>query len=220
MKNLTRKIVCALMAVTMVFVLFGCGKSGADDTEKFIGTWNAKIDMTDLFNENFQQGMGESGDDLSGYFNIDKFELTMVFTFKEDGTYSMTVDKAGLNKTVDDLKDDLKDGLTTYFEDMIAENELGMSLDEVLGYLEISMDELIDASLGSDMIDGLVEAFEAHGKWKAEKGKLYTSESVNDDIDESGYELYEFTSGGIKLSEPEGVKDDLGVFPMLLTKVN
>lgn len=59
------------------------------------------------------------------------------------------------------------------------------------------------------------------GTWKATEakdGKLYTTDSVDDDIDENSYELYEITSDGIKLSEPEGVEDDLGIFPLVMTK--
>ena len=219
MKSAARKIASALMAVSMVFVLFGCGNSGAGDKEKFIGTWNAKVDMTELFNDNFQQGMGESGVDLADYFNIDRFELTMIFTFNEDGTYSIVVDEGLLSNTFENVKSDLKDGMTSYFEDMIAAEGVDMSLDEMLDYLGTTLDELIDESIGDDLYDEIAEEFAVSGKWDAANGKLYMTESVSEDIDKNTYDLYEITSGGIKLSEPEGVEDDMGIFPLLLTKI-
>lgn len=216
MSKLKRSVVGVLMLVSMALVLVSCGSSG--DKDKFVGAWEANVNLTDFVNEQFQAGFEQVGEDASEYFNIDEFEFKMLFTFNDDDTYSISVDKDSLNNSLETIKGNFKDGFTAYVEDTITTMGLDMSVDEMLALSGMSMDDVINAGFGDEIIDGMLGEFEANGKWEAKDGKLYTTESVNDDIDENAYELYEITSDGIKLSEPEGVEDEIGIFPIVLTK--
>ena len=216
MSKVKRTVVSVLMLLSMALILVSCGSSG--DKEKFVGTWEANVNLTDFVNEQFQAGFDQVGEDASEYFNIDEFEFKMLFTFNDDDTYSISVDEDSLNNSVETIKGNFKDGFTAYVEDMIASMGLEMSVDEMMAMSGMSMDDVINAGFGDEIIGGMIEEFEVNGNWDAKDGKLYTTESVNDDIDENSYELYEITSDGIKLSEPEGVEDELGIFPIVLTK--
>lgn len=220
MKRTIRKMVCVLMIAAMVLALVGCGGSGKNnDKEKFLGTWKVDVDMTDIINGGLTEGMDQIDASASEYFNISKFDLTVIFTFNDDGTYSMDVDDDSFNSSVDGVKEDIKAGFIKYFEDMIAGMGLDMSVDEVLEASGMSIESLIDESLTSEMFDSMIEEFEVSGKWKVEKGKLYLTESADDDFDEENFDYYEISEEGIKLYIPEGMEDETGLYPMYLTKV-
>ena len=215
MSNLRRRAVSILMVVAMALALFSC--SSPSDKEKFIGTWKAAIDVTDTVTE----GLAQEGGEIADYINLGKFEFVLLFTFNEDGTYSMSADENSLNDSIENVKVALKDGLTKYCEEMIADTGLDMSVDDVLMLSTgMSMDEMIEEGFSDDLFSGAIEEIESSGKWNAEDGKLYISDSMAGDIDETSYVPYEITSNEIKLAKPEGFEDDLGMFPMVLTKVN
>lgn len=219
MSRVKRNIVSILVAASMMSVLFGCG-SNADnsDKEKFVGTWETSIDLTDAVNEEIQNSLDAANADIGEYLNINKFELTLLFEFNDDDTYSLYADESSLDNNIEDLKVDFKDGITAYFEGVIADQGLGMSVDDVLATSGLSLDDLVDECVSDDMFDGVIDEFAAEGKWKAENGKLYATDGVDEDFAENKYQPYEFTSDGIKLLKAEAEEDEFGVYPMILKK--
>lgn len=220
MKSFAKKIAGILLAASMLLTLFACGGSGESDQKKLVGTWKATVDMTDLMNDSIQQGMGESDQIFNEYFRISKFDFVVVFTFRDDGTYSMNADEAYFNNSISTVIDELKVGLSRYLEDMLASQGLDMSLDDLLAEQGTSLDALFEESLPSSMFDSMANEFKVSGKWKAEKGKLFTTENTTDDIGASStYDLYEFISSNeVKLTLPDGVVDDTGLYPIVLKK--
>ena len=220
MKNSIRKMASILLAALMLLMLFGCSKSGASDQKKFEGTWKATVSLTDLANESIQQSSGIDSQTFSKYFKVSKFELVLVFTFRDDGTYSLSVDEAQLNQNNKAFMDEIKAGMIKFFEDNLAEQGIDMSVDEfVEAQAGMSLDEYFDQTFPASIFDGMADSFSATGKWKAEDGKLYLSQSTSADIDTNDYDLYEFTSSSeIKLSLPAGESDGMGVYPLVLKK--
>ena len=219
MKRSIGKIVGIVLIVSMLLAFAGCGNSKAGDKEQFVGTWKAELDMTDLFNEGLKQEIAQADEEMASYFDIEHFGFTVVFKFNEDDTYTTEIDDASLNDSMDAMKACVRDGMMAYFEDMIAEYELDMSVEDMLEASGISIEDIIEEGLSADMFDDVLAELEMHGNWKAENGKLYTTETVNDKIDKNSYELYEITSEGIKLSLVDPTEDETGIFPMLLKKV-
>ena len=213
-----KKIISILLIAVMLLAFAGCGKSKSGDKEQFVGTWKATLDMTELLNESLREGIGD--DEMADFFVIDKFSFDVVFKFNDDGTYSTDVDQASLDKSAETMKTAVKDGLMDYFEVMVDEMELDMSVEELLELSGLSMDDLLEEAMPADLFDDVVKEFKLKGNWKAENGKLYTTESLSDDVNKAGYELYEITDAGIKLSLVDESEDESGVFPMLLKKVN
>lgn len=220
MKHSIRKLAGILLAAVMLLMLFGCSKSADDDQKKFVGTWKATVDMTDLANESMQLSSGIDSQTFSDYFEVSKFEFVLIFTFREDGTYSMAADEAQLNKNNEAFMAEIKAGLISYFEDMLAEEGIEMSADEfVEAQAGMSMDQYFDENFPDNMFDGMADAFAMSGKWKAASGKLYLSESVNEEATGGDYDLYEIVSSSeIRLVLPEGQTDDTGLYPLVLKK--
>ena len=209
MRRLKRNVVSILMVVSMAFVLFGCGSSG--DKEGFLGTWESTVDMADFINEEIQK----EDADIIEYLNIDKFEITFLFTFNDDETFSISADEDSIQNSFEAVKTDLKGKVTEYLEYIIAEQDYGISLDKVLELKGISIDDLINENLGDDIIDDMIEEIELNGKWKVEDGQLYLTDNEFGEDDCFNYEL---TSDRITLLDTNG-NDWYGILPMLLKKV-
>ncbi|MCH5213315.1 MAG: hypothetical protein J1G06_09880 [Oscillospiraceae bacterium] len=220
MKGLKRNIASIMVVLSMAFTLFGCvglgGKSS--DKEKFIGSWKAKIDVADVLNNSMKQG--DSG--MADYVNIDKFEFVFLFTFNDDGTYSIAADRDSIEENLDAIKPDIKKGIIEYLEGEIEKSGLGITVDEMLEITGNSLDDMIDENFKVSMFDSSFESMETEGKWKVENEKLYMNKGTNGDFDDDDAVPYEFISEGIKLSAPEDADEDYleMMFPMILKKVN
>lgn len=211
-KNTRNRLAAVLLAaVCMLSVLAACG---SNEASKFYGTWQSTIDMSDIISEGWD-------DDIKEYVEISDFNLTILFTFNEDGTYSITVDESLLQESFDQLKDQFAVGMEAYLTDYIDEMGLGMSLDEFWELADTSLEELVEESFGDEIMDSLVSELVAEGNWKVSGGKLYMSDGVNASIDESMYETYEIS--GNQLTLLEGVGGDDGeetiAYPFVMTKV-
>lgn len=215
MSKTRSKIVCILLVMAMAVTLFGCGKG---DKDKFIGTWNATVDATDVFNDMLAD---ELGDEMAGYFTFSQFDFVMVFVFNEDDTYTMYIDEDSFMAAIEIFKDDCKAGFERYFEDMIAAEGLDMTVEDLLALSGYTLDELMEEAFGEALTDEMMDSMQASGKWKAEGGKLYTTEGDDDDFANAGYELYEFTSDGINLVAGDDADDMISaLYPLVLEKVN
>ena len=84
MKKHISMILSVVMAIAMLTMLTGCGS----ETEKFIGTWETTVNLTDTINQQFAED-----EEMANYLKADKFELRMLFTFNEDGTHKVSIDK-------------------------------------------------------------------------------------------------------------------------------
>ena len=218
MKNIKRQAICIFLMLTLVFTLASCGVPGSGDKEEFLGTWMATADLVESINESLSEGFGGVDEGLVEYFKISSFEVTLVYTFNKDDTYSIRVDEDSLKAAIEHTKDEVKDGAVAYLEDVIAQSELDMTVEELLEASELDLDDLADSAFDYNTIRrSFTDELECDGKWKAENGELYLSESVDEEADDLS-ELYEITSDGIQLTKPEGSEDEMGIYPLLLKK--
>lgn len=200
MNNLRRNILCTLLAVSVLVVLSGCGGSGDSDREKFIGRWKYTLDMTDDVNEVISQGAGDAAE----YINIKSFEIDVLFTFNDDGTYYAAADEDSYKIATDNLKNDMIDSMTRYLEDIIAGMGVSETVDGLLAGRGTTMEDIIDGTMSPEMLDGILESTQSSGNWKTEKGILYLSDTLAEDADTGEGEAYEITSAGIEIKDESG----------------
>ena len=211
-----KRILSFSLALLMLALNFaGCTK----ETDALIGTWEGEVNYADYFN----QGLTESaGEELAAYWNVDEFNLTIVMTFREDGTYSMTVDREKLNTSLEELKQVLNTGLQKYMQDLIAASEMEITVEELMQGLDISIDDLLDEALGSEVIDALIAECSFEGNFDAKDGKLYTSAGLEYGIDESIYETYEVSGDTLTLLSIINGEDtsrlDEALYPIILKR--
>lgn len=217
MKKNMMKLVSVILVLTMVMMLGGC----ASEKKALVGTWESEINFAEYLNE----GIDAAGDpELASYLYVDSFNITLVMTFDEDDTYSMSVDERALDNTVEQLKRDYQAGIERYLIDMMAAMGIDMTIDEIMATMGMSMEELIDSAITDDMIQELVDSFECRGKFKAADGKLHLSAGLNYEVENGMYEIYEIE--GKTLTLLESVSDDImdaelqELYPLEFTKVS
>ena len=212
MKKRLVSVLCIVLLVTLV--LSGCGKSEKD---ALIGKWNGVMDATDYLN----QVMGAEDPVVGQYMQVSDFSIRYVITFNEDDTYSLKVDRAAFDVTVDNLMDEIEAGVMAYLEDEIKNAGLDMTVDELLEASGISIDALMEESFPDGVFDDVIESMEMEGKFKVDDGKLMLSESLSTIPDPAVYERY--TLDGDKLTIEQGTAEvdeveGFNVYPMVLKK--
>ena len=202
-------ITLSVLLLTLCLLLSGCGGS---DKDKFVGTWSANVDMTDIINDSLAEDP-----ETAEYFTVDNFGMTLLFTFEEDGSYKITADEDAFAKSCDSLIETITEGATKYLEDTAKAEGLDMTADDMLGIMGLSMDDFMGEMMDQDDLKELLADVEDSGKYEVKDGKLYTT------LDENDYIAYKFVSdtelqftemGGEDASDEELQ----ALLPMTLTK--
>jgi len=182
-----KKIICILLLITLfVTVLSGCGSD-----KKLIGSWETQIDVTDAISQSI-----EEDENLSKYIQIEEFKVSVIFTFKDDGTYSINVDEEGVSEAYAGMALSYASGLREYFTDLLAAQGSDMTVDELLENSGSTLEELAADSLDLDAYREAFLSVETDGRYKADNGKLYTTDSTDSGISKEVYDTYEFTEDG------------------------
>lgn len=227
MKRSRIALVIALIAV-MLFTFAGCG----GDEDKFVGTWNVKIDMLPAL----EYGMNEAADEdetyaeTLKYFEFSSFEIVYCYTFNDDGTYKFSIDEEALAKEVEKLRGEAGAGFEKMIRDIIDENYLDVTVEEYLEIAELDIDETALEMFPDSLIDELVADLKAEGNFEAKDGKLYCSAGYDYAVDELYYEKYEITDNELKILEYVVPVDEISsldeleeygviIYPMTLTRV-
>ena len=213
MKKNVMRLLCLIMTLSMLFLLGGCG---ATDAEKLVGTWNATVDLTDLLNEEITTG----DETMDAYFKISDFTLVVTLTFNADGTYTMGVDENSLNTAMELVLADIKDGMYEYFEDVLAEAGLEMTVDELLEQSDVDLDALMDEAFSNAMGDEVLEGLSSSGNYEARDSKLYLSDGVEYAIDEEIYDTYTLDGKVLTFLEASYDNTMTELYPLTFEKVS
>ena len=216
MKKRLSALMCIILVLSMLLALTGC--SGGDKA-KLVGKWKCEKDVAEVIN----RGIAIGDENIAEYVSIDEFKIVVYMEFNENDTFSMYADPASLDAAMDDMKEDLIEGLSKYMEDMIFEQTgLSLPVEEILELAGMTMDDLLAEIVTDDLVDEMVSEIASEGKFKAEDGKLHTSAGLQYEVDPAVYETY--TLEGDKLTLLEYVGDDADandalVYPMVFVKI-
>lgn len=237
-----KKVVTAVLLLLLTLNVCACGKGD------IIGTWRGKIELTDKINARVEAAIDSlgifSGTDvqlpvLADY--LTEVKIIFVYTFNEDGTYSLAVDEASLNTSLDSLKSALYDFVGDAMFHMLAYTCVQMGLaesvntpEELEAVMGVSMDEAMTEGLGmslEDFVNGLVDSsldveamkgvVDNQGKYEAEDGKLYMSQGTEDPVFPEIYNLYTVNGSIMTITAgPAGLASDIKEFyPLILERV-
>ena len=210
---------------------------GCSSGPELLGTYEGTFDITELIITEFDNGTGLNDPSISLDNYMDKFEIKVIFEFKEDGTYIQKLDSASLNASMETLKsatllfmDDLM--LKTLIEQLAPYGYDLQTKEDVAALLGTSWDGIFSQTMGmsaeefiSELIDGLAaeliaEETIAEGKYKAEDGKLHSSLSVDEDYLEEAYETYEIDGNTVTITGGVNVEEnELLSYPIVLKKI-
>lgn len=203
-----------LCLVMILAVLTGCGKSKKE--EPLVGQWKATVDMTNMMNKS----MATEDADMAKYFTFANLTFNMTMVFEEDGKCSLTVDQATWKAMAEKIGSTLKDGMTKYLNDQLAES--GITLDQYLASAGVTLDSMIDPILSSMVSDEMLKQMENSGYYQLSDGKLFIDESKDAEFDEKEANPYVLSGDKlvIQVSESEkGEPESEVLFPLELTKV-
>ena len=183
MKKLLALMMSILMVFSMATLLSSCGKSddtdntkssasseneagkkgkksSKSDEELIVGDWEMKIDFAKIL----AASSDETG--LPADFKLDDSDVTLLWNFANDGTFTMDLDQDSFNKVMDSF------------------------IDVIVG--QFTDDPAQQAAFKEEALAGMEEeaGFETqNGKYQFKNGKLYTTEE-----DEENIYTYKFIS--------------------------
>ncbi len=193
MKKIFVMLLCAFF---MLAGLTACSGSGANENENneamvnknlIIGKWEANVDMTETMKEIFasDESMGE-------FINISDFKMKFFFTFNENSMMKLEVDEATLSESFDAFFVGIKQSMYDYFEAVLKESELGLTVEEFLEKSNMDLDELVksmsNAALEAMRFDEM--SFDCY--YEMRYNRLYSYDTVGQRNDDEYIEI-EFT---------------------------
>ena len=190
MKKIFVMLLCAFF---MLAGLTACSGSGANENENneamvnknlIIGKWEANVDMTETMKEIFasDESMGE-------FINISDFKMKFFFTFNENSMMKLEVDEATLSESFDAFFVGIKQSMYDYFESVLKESELGLTVEEFLEKSNMDLDELVksmsNAALEAMRFDEM--SFDCY--YEMRYNRLYSYDTVGQRNDDEYIEI-------------------------------
>ena len=213
-----KKRIALLLSFVLVLSLALCACGGGEKKETLVGTWNATIDIAEVYNAE----IAAAGDTtMAEYLSVDSFAIPLVMTFNEDGTYSLTVDKEGMDAAMNGLIEDMKVGLEKYFNDYFSSMGLEIDVDEALAASGMSLDALVEEMKAEIMPEDMYADMESAGQYKAEDGKLYLTEDVEVEPVGGVYNTYTIEGDTLTIEAgTEELEDEMAelLFPLVLKR--
>lgn len=211
------------MLLGMALTMSGC----AGDKKKILGTWKAEIDYTEALNTGIRSaGSAEGMQDMAKYFQADSFILTTIFTFRDDGTYTVAIDETSAENALKTIRSLLFDGFERYMQYQVNMSGLPISVSEYLKLLGTSLSELVDTALTDEvkeeLLDGMVNPHT--GNYRVADGRIYMTEELDEELTEEYYDTYELDGDTLTLLEchckqEEGFEDIAqSIYPVVLTR--
>lgn len=183
-----------------------------------VGTWEGTVDMSDIINDALA-----ADPTMAGYFSFSDISFKIILTFDENANFTMRGDEASFQNTMDNLKEQMADGMRKYFEDYLAASNINMSVDDLLAFSGISIDELIQEAFEESMPDDMLEELETECKYTIIGDTMFLGDYVDPEAD--SFECNPFSINGNTLTIEVTPEDDGDtfmdyLFPLVLERVN
>ena len=157
-----KKLFAILLTLAMLLGLAACGSSGDSAKPTIVGTWKGSINMGAVLEMALQMEIDEP------------ISCSMIYTFKEDGTTSVSVDEDSLA----DMMEALTDVVIGMMGEMFGEEFDFEAMLEEEGMTEEEFREQIMASMNLEDMMGNMSV--ENGYYKYEDGKLYNAAEKED----------------------------------------
>lgn len=204
--NTIKKRISLLIAVFMITsILISCAK----EPDEIVGVWETKIQHTDL-----TSGSTHDDREYMKYVDFSNVYKRQVFEFDEKGFYKKTV---YVDEYIEDYKEAVFAGIKLYYAEVIAKNNLDVTVEEALEADNISKDSIID----SESVKKLKKEAETEGKYRVMDGNLYLSAAKEYEVDQSIYITYSINQDQLVFKKQVGgdVLDAAKFFPLTFEKV-
>ncbi len=234
MKKTLSVLAALLLAAAMLLTMAACGSTGGGEEESkkektpeelIVGKWETSKDFGAFLGDTLASGFGEES---SEYFKDLKLDLPFTFEFDEDGTAALTIDEKRFEKSLDEMKGQLKKGLEQMLRDMAEANDADLN-DLVTQNGYDTLDDFLDEALSELSIDEVMSSFddtEISGKYELDGNKLFVI-SEGEERDDEDYLIFELDEDELKIDMTDEQREDLSddeaalfdeMFPMEFTR--
>ena len=183
------------LALGLTLTLAACG--GNDPKEDLVGAWSGQVDVMDQVVEGIRVTAPEIADELE----LENFYIPLEMEFRDDNTYTMTVDQEKLDESMDALIQKSVDATMVYMEQMLKEQGItDMTVDEALaqsGMDRESFTDLMEQSMGA-LSSTVAQQIQTEGQYRLEGDQMYTSDDKDTEPGSDGATPY--TLDGDKLN--------------------
>lgn len=183
------------LALGLTLTLAACG--GNDPKEDLVGAWSGQVDVMDQVVE----GMRVTAPEIADELELENFYIPLEMEFREDDTYTLTVDQEKLDESMDALIQKSVDATMVYMEQMLKEQGItDMTVDEALaqsGMDRESFTDLMEQSMGN-LSSSVVQQIQTEGQYRLEGNQMYTSDDKDTEPGSDGATPY--TLDGDKLN--------------------
>ena len=240
--NRMKKLLALLLALALGLSLAACGGAKSD----IVGTWQGKVDMTEYIISKgdadigavlSDQGVDMPLDSIGNY--LPEFAPVCTYVFREDGTYTFTMDEASMQLVLEAYQA----GVEAYFYAQVLCQtlvELGMAeqvngVEELEAILGVSLDEVIAEMLGMELhpfvsllleetiggAEAYASRFNSEGKYKAKDGKLWLSAGLEYHVDPESYDYYSIAGNILTIAEGSPSEGEVSamVYPLVFEKI-
>ena len=241
--NRMKKLLALLLALALGLSLAACGGAKSDIT----GTWQGKIDMTEYIvskgNADIGAVLSDQGvdmplDSIGNY--LPEFAPVCTYVFREDGTYTFTMDEASMQLVLEAYQAGVEAYFRYFYAEVLCQTlvELGMAdqvngVEELEAILGVSLDEAISEMVGMELRDFIGQIVDEElgtaqemagkinreGKYKAKDGKLWMSSGLEYDVDPELYDLYSISGSTLTIEAGTVSQGEVAlVYPLVLQK--
>ncbi|OUP42749.1 hypothetical protein [Pseudoflavonifractor sp. An187] len=183
------------LALGLTLTLAACG--GNDPKEDLVGAWSGQVDVMDQVVE----GMRVTAPEIADELELENFYIPLEMEFRDDNTYTMTVDQEKLDESMDALIQKTVDATLVYLEQELKDQGItNMTVDEALaqsGMDRESFTQLMRDSL-SQLSSSVVQQIQTEGQYRLEGNQMYTSDDKDTEPGSDGATPY--TLDGDKLN--------------------
>ena len=241
--NRMKKLLALLLMLALGLSLAACGGAKNDIT----GTWQGRIDMTEYIvskgNADIGAVLSDQGvdmplDSIGNY--LPEFAPVCTYVFREDGTYTFTIDEASMQLVLEAYQAGVEAYFRYFYAQVLCQTlvELGMAeqvngVEELEAILGVSLDEAISEMVGMELRDFIGQIVEEElgtaqemagkinreGKFKAKDGKLWMSSGLEYDVDTELYDLYSISGSTLTIEAGTVSQGEVAlVYPLVLQK--
>ena len=241
--NRMKKLLALLLVLALGLSLAACGGAKSDIT----GTWQGKIDMTEYIvskgNADIGAVLSDQGVDMPldsiGKY-LPEFAPVCTYVFREDGTYTFTMDEASMQLVLEAYQAGVEAYFRYFYAQVLCQTlvELGMAeqvngVEELEAILGVSLDEAISEMVGMELRDFIGQIVDEElgtaqemagkinreGKYKAKDGKLWMSSELEYDVDPELYDLYSISGSTLTIEAGTVSQGEVAlVYPLVLQK--